>query len=312
MELRPLGFGEIFDRAVTLYIRNFVPFASIVLVMVVPLAFFQYFIARGTQGEFDALIHIFTHPRENPPQQVPMLWNSPGVLAAYVGVFVVAFVLSPFVLNAVAVGVARLYRNLPVDFRACYSVVLRRWKQILGVMVLELCALVAWYVAVLLATLGVILIVGFVYTAAPLLAVAFAVLVGIAATLAFVALLAALVVALAFSMYGTIIEERGVLDALKQGFSRVFNRGEFWRALLFAIAYCAVVAGASMTFSAVSLVATLFHQPALRAVIDAISQGLISPFGGVLMAVYYFDVRIRHEAFDLEAGLDRLTGPAIA
>ena len=33
MELRPLGFGEIFDRAVTLYIRNFVPFAAIVMVV---------------------------------------------------------------------------------------------------------------------------------------------------------------------------------------------------------------------------------------------------------------------------------------
>ena len=38
MELRPLGFGEIFDRAVTLYIRNFVAFAGIVLVMIVPFA----------------------------------------------------------------------------------------------------------------------------------------------------------------------------------------------------------------------------------------------------------------------------------
>jgi len=29
----------------------------------------------------------------------------------------------------------------------------------------------------------------------------------------------------------------------------------------------------------------------------------------VLLSVYYFDVRIRREGFDLEAALDRLTAP---
>ena len=62
MELRPLGFGEIFDRAITLYIRNFVPFAAIVMVLVVPLAILQYFLDLSSQPQLDALVRIFTHP----------------------------------------------------------------------------------------------------------------------------------------------------------------------------------------------------------------------------------------------------------
>ena len=53
MELRPLGFGEIFDRAITLYIRNFLPFAGIVAVVVLPIAVLQYFIDTSSMTQFD-------------------------------------------------------------------------------------------------------------------------------------------------------------------------------------------------------------------------------------------------------------------
>jgi hypothetical protein len=144
-------------------------------------------------------------------------------------------------------------------------------------------------------------------TAAP----QFAFLLGmIAVLLVFVVMLpvlAPLVVALTFSMYAAVIEERGVMDSVRLGFSRVFNRTEFWRALLLSIAAGAIVLGASTTFSALAIVAAIFHLTALRAIIETIPQLVISPFGIVLLAIYYFDVRIRREAYDLEASLERLT-----
>ena len=69
MELRPLGFGEIFDRAITLYIRNFVPFALIVGVMIVPLAVLQYFVDASSIPQFDAMMKILTHPGKAPAFQ---------------------------------------------------------------------------------------------------------------------------------------------------------------------------------------------------------------------------------------------------
>ena len=44
----------------------------------------------------------------------------------------------------------------------------------------------------------------------------------------------------------------------------------------------------------------------------SIFRAAITPFSIVLLAVYYFDVRIRREGFDLEAGLERLVESAPA
>jgi hypothetical protein len=41
--------------------------------------------------------------------------------------------------------------------------------------------------------------------------------------------------------------------------------------------------------------------------LDAAARTLLVPFVGLVLALYYFDVRIRHEGFDLESGLDRET-----
>ncbi|HEY9180348.1 MAG TPA: hypothetical protein VIO32_06480, partial [Candidatus Baltobacteraceae bacterium] len=53
--LRPLTMGEIFDRAITLYVRNFVPFSLIVLVVVVPSAVMQYFAGLHASATFTQL-----------------------------------------------------------------------------------------------------------------------------------------------------------------------------------------------------------------------------------------------------------------
>ena len=113
-------------------------------------------------------------------------------------------------------------------------------------------------------------------------------------------------------MYAAVIEERGVVESLVLGFSRVFNRSEFWRALLFSIAICAVILGGSAVFGVIGLVAAFAHLPLLQAIIESLARAVIAPFGIVLLAVYYFDVRIRREGFDLETSLERLTGATVA
>jgi hypothetical protein len=116
---------------------------------------------------------------------------------------------------------------------------------------------------------------------------------------------------LAFCMYGVVIEERSVGDAVVLGFTRVFNRQEFWRAVLFAISAGAIVFGATLMISAISLVAIFAHLMVLEVLLDSLARAAIAPFGVVLLAVYYFDVRIRREGYDLEVGLDRLAARAV-
>jgi hypothetical protein len=305
MELRPLGFGEIFDRAITLYIRNFLPFAAIVGVMIVPLAILEYIYDVANQPQMDAILRVFTHLGNAQAEQVPpSAFNSPGALATLLLMLFVTYAIWPFALNAVAIGVARLYRDRPVEFRACYEAVLRRWLAIVGIIAMDLLIVLGWYVVVFIVVMIFVGVLSY-FAAAAAGAVAFGLL-GVIVLFALLASLAPLMISLTFAMYSTVIEERPVMQSIGLGFSRVFNRAEFWRSVLFAMAIFAVMLGASAIFSFVALVAAFAHLPLLEVAIDSISRAAVAPFAVVLLAIYYFDVRIRREAFDVESGLDRL------
>ncbi len=310
MELRPLGFGEIFDRAVTLYIRNFLPFAAIVAVLIVPLAILQYVLDLSSQPEFDAMLRILIHPKLASTTPIPSIFNSPLTIAVFAVLLFATYAVWPFALNAVAVGVARLYRNRPVEFRACYEIVLRRWLQVVAMIGIDLLILLCWYVIVFIV---VMIFAGILsYFAFGVGAVFVGVLIGLIGFLVLLPSLAPILVSLTFAMYSTVIERRPVIESLGLGFERIFNRAEFWRALLFSLAAFAVMLAGSTIFGFIGLIAAVAHLPLLQALIESLARAVITPFAVVLLAVYYFDVRIRREAFDLETSLERLTAAAPA
>jgi hypothetical protein len=311
MELRPLGFGEIFDRAVTLYIRNFLPFAAIVAVLIVPLAILQYVLDLSSQPEFDAMLRILMHPKLATTTPIPTIFNSPLTIVVFAVLMFATYAVWPFALNAVAVGVARLYRNRPVEFRACYEVVLGRWQQIVAMIGIDLLILLCWYVVVFIV---VMIFAGFLalFAAGATGAVFFGVMIGLIGFFVLLPSLAPIFVALTFAMYSTVIERRPVIESVGLGFERVFNRGEFWRAVLFSLAALAVMLAGSTIFGFIGLIAAVAHLPLLQALIESLARAIITPFAVVLLAIYYFDVRIRREAFDLETSLERLTAAAPA
>jgi hypothetical protein len=311
MELRPLGFGEIFDRAITLFVRNFWPFLAIVLILIVPLAVVQYFLDSSQSAQIYEMLRVLQHPG-SPPPPMGSLFGSPGEIVALLVTALIFYTLWPFALNAVAIGVARLYRGRPVEFAACYRAVLPRWAPILGTLAIQFAIFIAWYVA-FLAILFTSMLVAAVFARAwlPLGIVGF--FVAAVATVAALLILAPIFIALTFAMNAVVIEERGPVEAIASGFSRVFNRREFWRAVLFALAAFAVILGGSAVISAVTFAALLVHAVAVEVVLGSLLRAAFAPFSIVLIAVYYFDVRIRREGFDLEAELERITpAPAAA
>jgi hypothetical protein len=308
VDLRPLGFGEIFDRAVTLYIRNIVPFIGIVMVLILPLSILQYILDRSSQPQLDMMIKVLQNPEHAKVAHVPTILDSPASVAVLLVLLFITYLFWPFALNAVAVGVARLYRNRRVEFRACYEAVLSRWPQIIGLLFVQFLAFLAWYVAVVVIVLAIVVIVIALGAASSAFAFWFGFVAGLAGIVIMAPLLAPLAVSLVFAMYSAVIEQCGVGESLRRGFTRVFNRTEFWRSLLFALAAGGVVLGGSMMLGMLGLLAAFAHQPALEAIVESLARATLAPFGVVLLAIYYFDVRIRREAFDLENSLDRLTG----
>jgi hypothetical protein len=314
MELRPLGFGEIFDRAVTLYIRNLVPFATIVVVFVLPISIMQYLLDVGSQPEFSTIVEILRHPARAQTQHIPTIFESPGLVAISIAMVFLTYLLWPFALNAVAVGVAALYRSRPIVFGACYQIVLRRWLQIVGLILVDLVVALVWYVATVLVIVAIVVVAVLLgkVSVVPAVWFWFGFTGAILVLCVSIPLVAPLYVALTFSMYSVVIEERGVFESLALGFRRIFNRAEFWRALLFAVAAGATVFGGSMIFGVLAIGAAFVHLPWLQAIIEGLARAVITPFAVVLLAVYYFDVRIRREGFDLEASLERLSAPNVA
>lgn len=305
MELRPLGFGEIFDRAITLYVRNFRPFFAIVLVLIVPLAVVQYMLDSSQSTQIDAIVRVLEHPGAKLPA-TPAFFGSPSEIVTLVLIAVVFYTLWPFALDAVAVGVARLYRSRPVAFGACYQAVLRRWPAILGTLALQAAIFVVWYVAFLaIVFLSILVAAVFARAWLPLGIAGFAI--GFAIDLAALLVLAPLFVALTFAMNAVVIENRGPVAAIASGFARVFTRQEFWRAMLFSVAAGAILFGSSMVIAALVWIALLMHAIAVEVILGSLLRAAFAPFSIVLIAVYYFDVRIRREGFDLEAELEHIT-----
>ncbi|MEO6835188.1 MAG: hypothetical protein ABI231_04700 [Candidatus Tumulicola sp.] len=305
MELRPLGFGEIFDRAITLYVRNFRPFFAIVLVLIVPLAVVQYVLDSSQATQIDAVLRVIQHPGSKLPPTAA-LFGSPGEIITLVLVAVLFYALWPFALDAVAVGVARLYRGRPVEFGTCYRAVLPRWTAILGTLAIQAAIFIIWYVAFLaIVFLSILIAAVFARAWLPLGIAGFAgaFVVDLAALLA----LAPLFIALTFAMNAVVIENRGPVAAIASGFRRVFTRQEFWRALLFSLAVVAILFGSSVVVAALVWVALWFHLIALEVILGSLMRAAFAPFSIVLIAVYYFDVRIRREGFDLESELARIT-----
>jgi len=295
---RPLSFGEIFDRAVTLYVRNFVPFSIMLLLVIVPVTIVEYFGDHSSGQSLSEILAQISRARAGapaPPPQFGIFW----ALALTV-------LLTPLANVAVAIGVARASFGKRFTPMQCYGAAVARWPAIFGLTVL---AAVIFFSAVFAGTLGVTLlaVLSFLLLRTVVAAgIALAVL-SVVAALVWLASLVLMVVALGFAYYAIGIEGDGIVGALGGGFGRVFNRREIGKALLLCFALAAIEVGALVIFTLLLALASGFvHSRAILLAANAAVSVFSSAFTAVLLAVYYFDVRTRREGLDLQASLDRL------
>jgi len=302
MELRPRRLVELFDRAVSLYGQNARALVGIVAVTAVPLALLQYPVTRIEQPQLDAMIRFFEHP-DLGAHHVPPAFPSPAALALSIVLTLLEYLAWAFCLSAIAEGVDAVYRGSPIEFAACWQAVLRRWPSVAAVLGLTLLALIAIDAAAFaVVTILVSLVVLLAPAALPLLA-AVAVLLALLSTTLTPSLLAMPCV---FGFYASTIESLGAVAALRASFTRIFTRAEFGRSLICALALGALVFGCSAVLDVFAIMG-LARWTALYVALDAATRTLLVPFVGLVLALYYFDVRIRHEGFDLESGLSLAT-----
>jgi hypothetical protein len=297
MGLRPLDFGGILERAIILYGRNFARLAGLAAAAVIPAAIVQYFLLVAERPQLEATLDILQHPDRLRTEHVASLFDSPLTLAAVIGAALLGYYLLAFAFGAIAASVERLYNGEDPGFRTAYEAVLRRWTSVVVIVGCAILALVAAYVTSVVA--GVIPIIA----AAALAKPAFAAVVTLAMTAIVVLISFALLCILvtgACAICAVVIEGCSATWGLRLTIARISNRREFGRSLLFAF----TVAAIGLIFSTLvdtAALPVLSRWPLGYAFVDAAQRVVVVPLLALVLIVYYFDVRMRYDGFDLDS-----------
>lgn len=298
--LRALAIGEIFDRAVTMYVRNFAVFTLIVLTLLVPIGILQYIYTQHAGDSLEQLLRQIQHPGSGPPYDSSQL-------AMLVAIALLVLFLAPFANNAVAVGVASIYAGRKPTYRDGFARVLTRWGALVGTSVLSMLVLIGTYLVIVIVC-AIALVLGVALARGSLTAAVVFSIVGIVLFFAALVFFIVVVLSCVFALYATTIEGLRPGDAIGEGFRRIFNRREFRKAVLLSLAYLALEFGALIVSGVIGiLILDMVHNTALQVAIGTVINAMLTAFLTVLVAVYYYDVRTRAEGLDLEVALEHLT-----
>jgi hypothetical protein len=314
--LRPLGIGEIIDRALTLYVQNFVLFsATVAVVIFVPLALGQYLLFIDQATEMRQVIEVLSHPGSQAPPVMPFAGGSLASFFIGIALFLIATILGLFANNAVAVSIGMLYSGRKPDLGSSLRSAFSRWPALVGLFFLAFLVLAAGYVAFVVTTFGALFGVAALFAGAsaafrPLAAIWIAAMFGLVplAMLAAVGFFILLAIVFAFAGYGVVLEGKGAVDALIAGFGRIFNRKELTKAVVIGLVAILIGLGVSSVSGVGELL--LGFLPGSRVLIAlwaSIFAVIAAAVQTCFYAVYYYDVRIRREGFDIEAALARLS-----
>jgi hypothetical protein len=304
IDLRPLGAGELLDRAVTLYVRRFVTIASVLAAITVPLLVLQAVVSPGTFSIGNDLLQI-VQAGGNAAKSGDVLarmardsqFTGPLVLLYAGGVLV-----RLLMWNALVAVIAGAYVGTARSFAAAYTLALRRYlPQVAVGLIFAGVALVA-LIPLGLAYVGMLLAMFALSTFVQLRGAA--ILVGIVLVLTFVvfavAVAAWLLMAYELASVAVVTESPNPVGAVSSGLRRAFGRGTRWRTLVAGLAYIALVYGASIPAAMAGLLlGAAMHQPLLAVAVSAVAGVLLQGLLGAFVVVYATDVRVRREGLDL-------------
>lgn len=307
-DLRPLDAGELLDRAVTLFVRRFVPIVTVLAVITVPLLIAEALVYPGASRSFDALGQALASARDPAALQKSLsaLGKSNGGSMGWV--FTLAsWALHLVVWSALIAVLAAAFDGVTIRLGDAYRVALRRWPaQVLTAAVFLVLGALAM-IPVLFAYVAVLVVGVLIVTVAHAAAVALAV--GGLGVLLVLALFGAafgwIVMAYNLAAVAVVVENVVPSQAIALGLRRAFGPGTRWRTLVagmvvavvqFIGVFPLVVVGA--TASATLHVDALYY--AIVGVGTILIEGLVAAF----VVAYARDVRLRREGIDLALAIE--------
>lgn len=318
-DVRPLGAGELLDRAVTLFVRRFGPIVLVLAVVVLPLTAWSFFISPN-QGHLTAdMQQLFgaganAAVRQRALQAVMRDMNA----GAFAGWYAVATALRALMWTAVLALTASAYAGAAPNIGAAYRIAVKRWlPQILVAVAyfgISLVVLIPAYIAFVVYAVVATIVTVFLNNAAHALGVAFgivAALLGLGLLFAFCALIAWVYLAWNLSAFAVATGDGNPATAVGEGIRGVTARGTRVRALIAALIVGAVsLLGTLPLLGIGGIAAALTHSDIPNyAIVGAggiLIEGLIAAF----VVVYATDVRVRREGLDLVRTMDGAEPPA--
>jgi len=298
--LRPMSTGELMDRTLGLYKKNFKLFVGIASV------------GPATHLVFQLLTVSSSSLRADNPERVSPL-SAAGLGFGFLAGFLIMLAGMAIAHAATVRAVAAVHLGQPITIWEAYKSLKGRLWRVLGVFVCQmllaaLAALVAILIIVVVVLMLRTLFEGLSREAAPL--AGFAVL-----GAALVVLVAAMIiwVRYALAIACCVVEDLGVIKSIKR--SSALSRGSRFRIFLVYIVFLilAVLAGAALGALAGGL-GTLIPNVPTRLVLIYLAgflAGLVTgPLATIGIALVYYDERVRKEAFDLQVMMGDLDLPS--
>jgi hypothetical protein len=301
--LRPLGIGEILDRAVNLAVQKFVPLLIIYIAYGIPFALVGYaFTAR-----YAGLLQTFSAPRANPA----VFPTIPPEFILFAFVLVVVFLVTlPLPTAALLESTSAFYFERTTSFGQAYRVAFERYGQMLLLTLLYIVVGLGLYIAVgivlVLLGLGIALIAA----ASKIVAIVLGILLGIAGISAAIVLLVIVSLMLQVGYFTCVIERASCVPAFRLAIKRTFSGIGVKRTLLVGLVYFAISIGIGIVSIAGQLLITgLLQATTAGTIVSLVYSGILrvlaAVFVTVFLTIFYFDLRVREEGLDLELAAAR-------
>ena len=296
--MRPLGIGEIMDRAVTVFVRNAWTFFAVAAVLYVPLAF-----AQLSMGDFWKwyLAALTGGPGAS---SVPPAQMMSGLAGAETIQLAVLVILMPLAYAGGLYAAKRFLDGERAGVKEILAFALRRWGRVLLYLLL-------WIVVFAALSLGFLLLGVVVGASFALHSVVVSVLAGVLLFAVVIVAVLALSVSAGVGLVSTVAEDAGVLDALRNGIGRTLNREYFWRSVLLGLIIAAISFGFALVLSIAGFtLLQMLHTPLPLIAINAVAGVVEFGFFATLLVTYYNDLRVRREGVDLSELAATLGQPA--
>jgi hypothetical protein len=295
MQLRPLSLGELLDRAVTLCVRHALTFALIFLVFIVPFTIVQAFALPDQTAALNQLVEMVRSGGKVVPQagaRTPL-----ATTFLWFGAF---WLFSTLSYAALIVATSRAYLEGNASFAPAYRLALRFWPRLIALTLLYFLTFAVVLIAASIVGVAIMAVTMLLSRLLLPLGIVFGVIVGGAFTLGVIALSLVATIAGYLMCYTLMLEGASISGALVRGMQRAFGRGNFLRSLAAGLALSAVSFGFTILVMAVTFaLLALFHSALVGQLLGAFVQAPMIVFFFAFLTLFYYDLRVRNEGFDL-------------